>query len=91
MRDALWHRVQEQRRLHQQASVDREARERAAGGKVQSKRARDRQKLALLLRHYWHRLAGAALGWFASDFYYCALLVAPWSQRLTSFLSYEVA
>ena len=57
--------------------MDRAARERAAGGKVRSKRAGDWHKLALLLRHYWHRLAGAALGWFASDFYYCALLLAP--------------
>lgn len=56
--------------------MDRAARERAAGGKVRSKRAGDWHKLALLLRHYWHRLAGAALGWFASDFYYCALLSA---------------
>ncbi|KAK9839247.1 hypothetical protein WJX81_004005 [Elliptochloris bilobata] len=64
---AMW---KEQRRLRQQASVDRKAGEHAAGGKAQSKRSRDWQKLALLLRHYWHRLAGAALGWFAWDFYY---------------------
>ena len=57
--------------------MDRAARERALGGKVRSKRAGDWHKLALLLRHYWHRLAGAALGWFASDFYYCALLFGP--------------
>lgn len=68
--------MQEQRKLRQQASVDRQAGERVAGRKVQSKRARNWQKMALLLRHYWHRLAGAALGWFAWDFYYCAPLVA---------------
>ena len=70
------HGAQEQRKLRQQASVDRQAGERVAGGKVRSKSARNWQKLALLLRHYWHRLAGAALGWFAWDFYYCAPLVA---------------
>ena len=56
--------------------MDRKAGERVAGGKVQSKRARNWQKMALLLRHYWHRLAGAALGWFSWDFYYCAPLAA---------------
>ena len=72
----LLHCAQEQRKLRQQASVDRKTGERVAGGKVQSKRARNWAKMALLLRHYWHRLAGAALGWFAWDFYYCAPLAA---------------
>jgi len=52
--------------------VDRAAGAAATGGRAQSKRGRSWAKFALLLRHYWHRLAGAALGWFAWDFYYCA-------------------
>eukprot|EP00884_Botryococcus_braunii_P005563 jgi/Botrbrau1/15007/Bobra.0018s0106.1 len=28
------------------------------------------RKAALLASHYWHRLLGASLGWFAWDFYY---------------------
>lgn len=34
-------------------------------------RQETRRNLYLLLYHYWHRLLGTALGWFAWDFYYC--------------------
>ena len=39
----------------------------AGGARKGSRRNR------LLLWHYWHRLLGAAVGWFAWDFYYCEL------------------
>ncbi len=31
------------------------------------------QTLKLTTRHYWHRLLGTSLGWFAWDFYYVSL------------------
>ena len=40
---------------------------------VSSDRRRERRRrLALFVKNYWHRLVGAAVGWFAWDFYYCA-------------------
>ena len=29
------------------------------------------RRKVLLFQHYWHRLLGTAIGWFAWDFYYC--------------------
>ena len=46
-------------------------------GDKQADRRESRRKLRLLLYHYWHRLLGTALGWFAWDFYYCTLLLQP--------------
>ncbi|KAK9919115.1 hypothetical protein WJX75_009501 [Coccomyxa subellipsoidea] len=51
---------QEQRRLKLEGKL----------GDKQSEKRESRRKLLLLLRHYWHRLLGTALGWFAWDFYY---------------------
>ena len=77
------HAVQEQRKLRHQASVERKAGEGAAGAPAQSKRSQSWRRLLLLLRHYWHRLAGAALGWFAWDFYYCASPTLGGTSRRT--------
>jgi hypothetical protein len=53
--------VQEQRR-----------KEKAGKIAITSERRRERrQRLGLFVKHYWHRLMGAAVGWFAWDFYYC--------------------
>ena len=39
---------------------------------VSSERRRERRRrLWLFVKNYWHRLVGAAVGWFAWDFYYC--------------------
>ncbi len=57
-----------------------ENRKKKLEGRLEDKRAErreSRKKLRLLLYHYWHRLLGTALGWFAWDFYYCALLLQP--------------
>ncbi len=35
------------------------------------RRRERRQRLWLFVKSYWHRLVGAAVGWFAWDFYYC--------------------
>ena len=39
---------------------------------VSSERRQERRRrLWLFVKNYWHRLVGAAVGWFAWDFYYC--------------------
>ncbi len=58
MRSATW---QEQRRKQKEGKLA-----------VSSDRRRERrQRLWLFVKKYWHRLVGAAVGWFAWDFYYC--------------------
>ena len=53
--------VQEQRRKQKEGKIA-----------VSSERRRERRRrLGLFVKHYWHRLVGAAVGWFAWDFYYC--------------------
>ena len=53
--------VQEQRRKQKEGKIA-----------VTSERRRERRRrLGLFVKHYWHRLVGAAVGWFAWDFYYC--------------------
>ena len=58
--------LQENRRRMKQSAAKG-----AAGGSGGGARAGGRRKV-LLAQHYWHRLLGTALGWFAWDFYYCA-------------------
>jgi len=53
-----------------------ENRSKKLAGKLEDgleQKKKSRRNLWLLLYHYWHRLLGTALGWFAWDFYYCAL------------------
>lgn len=53
-----------------------ENRSKKLAGKLEDEleqRKKSRRNLWLLLYHYWHRLLGTALGWFAWDFYYCTL------------------
>ena len=52
---------QEQRRKEKEGRLD---------GPAAGRRER-RRRLWLFIKNYWHRLVGAAVGWFAWDFYYC--------------------
>ena len=53
--------LQEQRRKEKEGRME-----------VSSERRRERRRrLWLFVKNYWHRLVGAAVGWFAWDFYYC--------------------
>lgn len=53
--------LQEQRRLQKEGRIQ-----------VSSERRTERRRrLWLFIKNYWHRLVGAAVGWFAWDFYYC--------------------
>ena len=53
--------LQEQRRKEKEGRME-----------VSSERRRERRRrLWLFVKKYWHRLVGAAVGWFAWDFYYC--------------------
>ena len=66
--------VQEQRRKQKEGKIA-----------VSSERRRERRRrLGLFVKHYWHRLVGAAVGWFAWDFYYCK---PPDFPHLVSLLS----
>ncbi|BDA46848.1 Glycerophosphoinositol permease 1 [Coccomyxa sp. Obi] len=56
-----------------ESTVWQENRKKKLEGRLEDKQAErreSRRKLWLLLYHYWHRLLGTALGWFAWDFYY---------------------
>lgn len=65
--------------LHaQEHRLKRKDSARRRGAEAGAKKGRGSARNRLLLWHYWHRLLGAAVGWFAWDFYYC--------ERLTAFL-----
>lgn len=53
--------VQEQRRKQKEGKIAISS----------ERRAERRRRLGLFVKNYWHRLVGAAVGWFAWDFYYC--------------------
>ncbi len=52
-------------------------------------RKASRRKLWLTVRHYWHRLLGTALGWFAWDFYYCASPLFSFFSPRTMTLNFD--
>lgn len=60
--------------------------ESAAKGGGGSARARGGRKV-LLFQHYWHRVLGTALGWFAWDFYYCERSSRPLSATADASLA----
>jgi hypothetical protein len=78
--------------IHADASSDeswtlQEHRKKRLEGRVETgaaARRQSRRNLLLMLYHYWHRLLGTAVGWFAWDFYYCALLPTNFSNACLS-------
>ncbi len=58
----------------QEHRLKRKESARRRGAEAGAKKGRGSARNRLLLWHYWHRLLGAAIGWFAWDFYYCERL-----------------